>query len=103
MKSFLRWFLPPLILLVGAGIFFALWALRPRVEARAPEVRPPLVETVTTRSEAVTARMGQRGRCFEIDRDVKPDSVRVTMAAAWRWFAMVMDAWATASVTSLEG
>ena len=56
-----------------------------------------------TCGHAVTPRMGQRGRYFEIDRAVKPLSVRARIAAASRWFAMVIAAWLTASVTMWDG
>lgn len=61
MRSFLRWFLPPMVLLVGAGAFLLLWSSRPKVEARTPEVRPPLVETVATRAEALTVTVRSEG------------------------------------------
>jgi len=46
MKAVLKYVLPPLIVLVGAGALVAMYLNRPQAETRIPEVLPPLVRTV---------------------------------------------------------
>ncbi len=56
-----------------------------------------------TAAEDVIARIGISGRYFEISREVKPVSVRLIIAAAFRFVDMLTAAWLMASVTILEG
>lgn len=61
MKSFLKWLLPLLVLLAGAGV--ALWLIltRERIEAQPPEVLPPLVRVTTVVPTNVTLRVQSQG------------------------------------------
>ena len=67
-------------------------------------VTPQFIDSLRTSSgHTVTARIGQSGRYFDIERAAMPDSVSVISAAASRWSANVIAACVTASVTALVG
>jgi RND family efflux transporter MFP subunit len=46
MKRTLKFILPPVVVLVGAGAVGIMYITRPKVETRVPEILPPLVRTV---------------------------------------------------------